>query len=62
MRRIESTLDEPQRTGHGERHRLLTSLLDAEKYPAHERIGDDHERWDIERVFDDTSSGLNGVV
>ena len=24
VRRIESTLDEPQRTGHGERHRLLT--------------------------------------
>lgn len=53
VRLIEHTLDDPQRTGHGERHRLLTNLLDAEKYPAHELIGDDHERWDIELAFDE---------
>jgi hypothetical protein len=31
---IEYKLEDPQRTGHGEVHRLLTNLLDAEEHPA----------------------------
>jgi hypothetical protein len=60
VRLIEYTLDDPQRTGHGEKHRLLTNLLDAEKYPAHELIEDYHERWGIEVYQPDyaSSAGL----
>lgn len=35
---IRCTLDDPQRVGHGEVHTLITSLLDAEAYPARELI------------------------
>lgn len=53
VRIIEYTLDDPQRTGHGERHRLITNLLDAEQYPALELVCLYHERWEIELVFDE---------
>jgi hypothetical protein len=53
VRLIEYTLDDPQRTGHGEKHRLLTNLLEAETYPANELIEDYHERWEEELVFDE---------
>jgi hypothetical protein len=53
VRVIEYTLDDPQRTGHGERHRLVTTLLDHEKYPARELVCLYHERWEIELVFDE---------
>lgn len=33
VRVIEYKLDDPQRTGHGQKHLLLTNLLDHEKYP-----------------------------
>jgi hypothetical protein len=39
VRVIEYTLDDPQRTGHGETHRLLTNLLDETEAPALELIG-----------------------
>lgn len=61
VRLIEYTLDDPQRTGHGERHRLLTSLLDAEQYPAHELIGGYHERWEEELVFDEQKTHQDPV-
>jgi hypothetical protein len=48
VRVIEYTFDEPHRTGHGERHRLVTTLLDAETYPAQELVVLYHERWEIE--------------
>jgi hypothetical protein len=48
VRVIEYTFDDPQRPGHGERHRLVTSLLDARKYPARELIVLYHQRWEIE--------------
>lgn len=48
VRVIEYTLDEPHRTGHGERHRLVTTLLDADTYPANELVVLYHERWEIE--------------
>jgi hypothetical protein len=48
VRVIEYTFDDPQRPGHGERHRLVTTLLDAEKYPAQELVVLYHQRWEIE--------------
>lgn len=53
VRIIEYTIDDPQRTGHGEVHRLMTNLLDHEKYPALELIEVYHERWEEELVFDE---------
>ena len=53
VRVIEYTLDDAQRTGHGEKHRLMTNLLDAEEYPALELIVGYHERWEEELVFDE---------
>jgi Insertion element 4 transposase N-terminal/Transposase DDE domain len=53
VRVIEYTLDDPQRTGHGETHRLLTNLLDEIECPALELITLYHERWEEELVFDE---------
>lgn len=53
VRVIEYTLDDPQRTGHGEVHRLLTNLLDETEHPARELIVLYHERWEEELVFDE---------
>lgn len=53
VRVIEYTLDDPQRTGHGEKHLLLTNLFDHETYPALELACQYHERWEEELVFDE---------
>jgi len=53
VRVIEYTLNDPQRVGHGETHRLMTSLLDESAYPAEELIVLYHERWEEELVFDE---------
>lgn len=53
VRIIEYTLNDPQRVGHGETHRLMTSLLDENAYPAEELIVLYHERWEEELVFDE---------
>ena len=53
VRVIEYTLDDPLRPGHGETHRLLTNLLDPEKFPALELACLYHERWEEELVFDE---------
>jgi Transposase DDE domain len=53
VRVIEYTLDDPQRVGHGQTHRLMTSLLDATLYPAEELILLYHERWEEELVYDE---------
>jgi hypothetical protein len=53
VRIIEYTLNDPQRTGHGEVHRLMTSLLDDTLYPAAELISLYHERWEEELTFDE---------
>lgn len=53
VRVIEYTLDDSQRTGHDEVHRLMTNLLDADEYPAKELIIEYHERWEEELVFDE---------
>lgn len=53
VRVIAYELDDPQRTGHGEQHRLITNLLDADLHPALELIPGYHERWEIELTFDE---------
>lgn len=53
VRVIEYALNDPQRTGHGEVHRLMTNLLDAAEFPARELICEYHQRWEEELVFDE---------
>lgn len=53
VRVIEYTIDDPQRTGHNQKHRLLTNLFDQTKYPASELIPEYHERWEEENTFDE---------
>ncbi len=53
---IEYMLDDPQRTGHGETHRLLTNLLDEAEAPAWELIALYRERWEEELVFDEQTT------
>jgi hypothetical protein len=53
VRLIEDTLDDPQRPGKEERHRLLTTLLDAELDPALTLVCLYPERWEEELTFDE---------
>jgi hypothetical protein len=59
VRVIEYTLDDPQRTGHGQKHLLLTNLFDHETYPALELACYYHERWEEELVFDEQKTHLD---
>lgn len=56
VRIIEYTFDDPHRPGHGERHRLYTTLLDAEQYPARELVVLYHERWEFELANDEVKT------
>ena len=56
VRVIEYTFDDPGRPGHGERHRLTTTLLDAERFPADELVVPYHERWEIEIANDEITT------
>jgi hypothetical protein len=53
VRVIEYTIRDPARPGHGEKHRLITSLLDSGLYPALKLICLYHERWEIELGLDE---------
>lgn len=53
VRVIEYTLNDPQRTGQGELHRLITNLLDEQQFPALELILLYHERWEVELCYDE---------
>lgn len=59
VRIIEYTIDDPQRTGHGEPHRLMTNLFDEDRYPAKELACGYHERWEVELVFDEQKTHLD---
>jgi hypothetical protein len=59
VRVIEYTLDDPQRVGHGQRHRLLTNLFDDARVPARELACGYHERWEEELVFDEQKTHLD---
>jgi hypothetical protein len=53
VRVIKYTLDDPQRVGHQETHILVTSLLDAEAFPAVDLMLCYHQRWEQELMFDE---------
>lgn len=59
VRVIEYTLDDPQRTGHSDKHVLLTNLFEHETYPALELACAYHERWEEELVFDEQKTHLD---
>jgi hypothetical protein len=53
IRIIEYVFDDPQRGGAGEKHRLLTTLLDATLDPAQTLIELYHQRWEEELAVDE---------
>jgi hypothetical protein len=53
VRVIRYTLDDPQRAGHRQEHRLITTLLGAQQHPAEELVVLYHERWEHELTFDE---------
>ena len=60
VRVIEYTHDDPRRPGCGERHRLITDLLDPQELPAREAPVVYHERWEEELTFDEIKNHLGG--
>lgn len=58
IRVIEYTLDDPDRVGCGELHRLTTSLMDPHVHPADELIVLYHQRWEVELAFDELKTHL----
>lgn len=62
VRIIQYTIKDPALPGFGETHRLVTTLLDAERFPALDLACAYHERWEIELVIDelDTHQRLTG--
>lgn len=53
VRVIEYEIDDPGRPGHAQHHRLLTTLLDPDLYPALDLVCLYHERWEIETTIDE---------
>lgn len=53
VRIIDYTLDDPSRVGHGEKHRLFTTLLDPELDPATTLVELYHVRWEEELAIDE---------
>ena len=60
VRVIEYTHDDPHRPGMGERHRLITDILNPNDLPAQEAPLVYHERWEEELTFDEIKTHLNG--
>lgn len=62
VRIVEYTLTDPALPGYGEKHRLITTLLDPEVAPALDLVCAYHERWEIEILIDevDTHQRLAG--
>lgn len=61
VRVVQYTLDAPGRTGHGERHRLMTSLLNPRVAPAVDLVCTYHERWEAELMIDEQDTHLRLV-
>jgi len=56
VRVIEYTIDDPALPGYGERHVLITSLLEEKTAPALTLAQAYHERWEIEGAIDETDT------
>lgn len=53
VRVIEYTFTDPRRPGYKQLHRLFTTLLDPQTYPALDLVCAYHERWEVELVIDE---------
>jgi hypothetical protein len=62
VRLICYTFDDPARPGSGETHRLVTTLLDWQRYPACELACAYHVRWEIEIAFDEIETHQQPAV
>jgi hypothetical protein len=60
VRVIEYTHDDPNRPGAGQRHRLITDVLNPADLPASEAPLVYHERWEQELAFDEIKTHLDG--
>jgi hypothetical protein len=58
VRIIEYTLTDPGRVGQGEKHRILTTLLDARAHPAETLVEQYHTRWEEELAIDEVKTHL----
>ncbi len=58
VRVIEYTIDDPERVGNGEVHRLITTLVDEKAHPAEALISLYHERWEEELAIDEGKTHL----
>jgi hypothetical protein len=56
VRVIEYTIDDPHRSGHGELHRLMTSLLALSSYPVRVLVCEYHQRWEVENTIDEVNT------
>jgi hypothetical protein len=61
VRIIEYTFDDPARPGSGEKHRLLTTLLNWREHPAKTLILLYHRRWEEELAFDELKTHQRGA-
>jgi Insertion element 4 transposase N-terminal/Transposase DDE domain len=59
VRVIEYTHDDPNRPGAGQRHRLITDILNPEDLPAQAAPLIYHERWEEELAFDEIKTHLS---
>jgi hypothetical protein len=62
VRIIEYTFDDPSRPGSGQRHRLLTTLLDWKEHPAKTLILLYHQRWEQELAIDEVKTHQGRLV
>jgi hypothetical protein len=53
LRLVEYVIEDQARPGHGERHRLVTTLLDPDAAPAKQLACAYHERWEVELTIDE---------
>jgi Insertion element 4 transposase N-terminal/Transposase DDE domain len=56
VRIVDYTITDPNMAGYGQRHRVVTSLLDCGGAPAKEVAAAYHERWEIEMVIDEVDT------
>jgi hypothetical protein len=60
LRLIAYTIDDPNNPGHGQTYRVVTTLLDPDRYPGQTLAVSYHERWDIEETYDEMEIHLLG--
>jgi hypothetical protein len=61
VRVVAYTVTDPARPGAGQRHRLLTTLLDPRQAPAVDLVVGYHQRWELELALDEQDTHLRGA-